>query len=374
MRVKSFFAASVGAALRQAREELGDDAVLMEARKAPPEARHLGACEVVVAAGLPALAADRATEAPSPSSSPAKVAPPNESAWLSAELLELRREVQRIAAVVARSGLSKVSGELLSAELAEVFSGLIAAELDAELAQDVVSRLRALGNAASPSELALRLRAELGSRFSTDAQLGVESELPRTAALVGPPGAGKTATLAKLAVRYGIGARKPTLLISVDSFRVASGEPLRSYAAILGAAFQSLESVGALRQCLEEHRQRDLILIDTPGFAPQDMDAAAELAAFLSSQPNLDVHLVLTASMKPADLSQAVDRFAPFRPRKLVFTRLDETGSFGPIVSQAARTGWPVSFLTHGQQIPEDLEAATQQRILDLVLGPKPEP
>lgn len=368
MRVKSFFAASVGAALRQARQELGDDAVLMEARKAPPEARHLGECEVVVAAGLPAPVAERATQAPPPGSPPVRTTA-NESAWLSAELVELRREVQRIAAVVARSGFPAASGDLFSAELAELFAGLIAAELDAELAQDVVSRLRALGSAASPSELARRLAAELGTRFSTDPQLGVGAETPRMAALVGPPGAGKTATLAKLAVRYGIGARRPTLLISLDSLRVASGEPLRSYAAILGAAFQSVESVNALRQSLEEQRHKDLILIDTPGFAPQEMDAAAELAAFLSSQPNLDVHLVLTASMKPADLSQAVNRFAPFRPRKLVFTRLDETASFGPILSQAARAGLPVSFLSHGQQIPEDLEAATQQRILDLVLG-----
>jgi flagellar biosynthesis protein FlhF len=290
------------------------------------------------------------------------------------ELLELRREVQRIAAVVARSGFSVPSGDLLSAELAEVFSGLIAAEVDAELAQDVVSRLRAGGTDASPAEVRPRLRAELASRFSTDAQLGLNSECPRTAALVGPPGAGKTATLAKLAFRYGLSARRPTLLVSVDSFRVAAGEQLRSYAAILGAPFLSLESMSALRQALEEHRHKDLILIDTPGYAAQDLDAAAELAGFLSSQPNLDVHLVLTASMKPADLSQAVNRFTPFRPRKLIFTRLDETASFGPIVSQAARTGWPVSFLAHGQQVPEDLEPATQEGILDLVLGNRPGP
>ena len=373
MRLKSYFAASVGAALRQARQELGDEAVLMEARKAPPEARHLGECEVVVAVGPPPLAEGRSGEPAAADSAPARSAPAD-SGWLSGELLELRREVQRIAAAVARSGFAAPAGELLSAELAEIFSRLIAAEVDAELAQDVVSRLRAAGTSAEPGELERRLREELASRFATDSQLGQTTETPRVVALVGPPGAGKTATLVKLALRCGLITRRPTQLISLDSLRVAAGEQLRSYAAILGIGFQSLEAAATLRQALEEHRHKDLILIDTPGFAARDMDAAAELIAFLSAHPQVDVHLVLTASMKSADLSQVVERFAVFRPRKLIFTRLDETGSFGPILSQAVRTGLPVSFLAHGQQIPEDLEPATQEGILDLVLGSKSGP
>ena len=371
MRLKSYFAPNVGAALRQARQELGDEAILMEARKSPPEARHLGECEVVVAVGPPAPVEGRGGE-PASAEPGALKAATTDTGWLSAELLELRREVQRMAAAVARSGFLAPMGDLLSAELAEIFSSLIAAEVDAELAQDVVSRLRAAGGSPEPAELRQRLRAELGSRFSTDSQLGRTAETPRVVALVGPPGAGKTATLAKLAVRYGLTTRRPTQLISVDSLRVASGEQLRSYAAILGAGFQSLESVGALRQALEEYRHKDLILIDTPGYGAREMDAAAELAAFLAAQSNVDIHLVLTASLKSADLPHVVDGFALFQPRKLIFTRLDETSAFGPILSQAVRTGLPVSFLTNGQQIPEDLEPATQDRILDLALGVRP--
>jgi len=371
MRLKSYFASNVGTALRQARQELGDDAILMEARKSPPEARHLGECEVVVAIGPPGPVEDRGGE-PASTRAGAVEAAPADRGWLSAELLELRREVQRIAAAVARSGFLAPPGDLLSAELAEIFSELIAADVDAELAQDVVSRLRAAGGSPEPAELRMRLRVELGSRFSTDSQLGRNTETPRVVALVGPPGAGKTATLAKLTVRHGLASRRPTQLISVDSLRVASSEPLRSYAAILGAGFQSLESVSALRQALEEYRHKDLILIDTPGYGAREMDAATELAAFLVEQPKVDIHLVLTASLRSADLTHIVDRFAPFQPRKLIFTQLDETSSFGPILSQAARTGLPVSFLAHGQQIPEDLEPATQQRILDLALGKQP--
>jgi flagellar biosynthesis protein FlhF len=155
----------------------------------------------------------------------------------------------------------------------------------------------------------------------------------------------------------------------MDTLRVGGGDQLRSFAAILGMGYQSADGVGALKQALEEHRHKDLILVDTPGYAPRDMDAASGLAASLAAHPAVDVHLVLTASGKSADLSNAVDRYAVFRPRKLIFTRLDETSSFGPILSLSARTGLPVSFLANGQEVPEDLEPATTERIVDLVLG-----
>jgi flagellar biosynthesis protein FlhF len=81
------------------------------------------------------------------------------------------------------------------------------------------------------------------------------------------------------------------------------------------------------------------------------------------------VHLVLSASMKAVDLAAVVDRFSIFRPRRLLFTRLDETQTFGPILNETARSGWPVSFLCSGQQIPEDLEPATRERLVSLLVG-----
>jgi flagellar biosynthesis protein FlhF len=163
---------------------------------------------------------------------------------------------------------------------------------------------------------------------------------------------------------------RPVHIISMDSYRVAASEQLRSYAAIMGVAFQALETTGALAQALEEHSNKDLVLIDTPGFGPRDFDAAEELARFLASRPDIDTHLVLTASMRSADLSRVVDRYEVFRPAKLLFAKLDETGTFGPILNQVVRTGKPVSFLAAGQQIPEDLEPATKERVLDLLTRP----
>lgn len=182
-------------------------------------------------------------------------------------------------------------------------------------------------------------------------------------------GGGKTTTLVKLAVNYGLASRRPVLLLSMDTYRVAAADQLRSYAAILGVGFQVLETVTALAQTLEESRGKDLILIDTPGFSFGDMDAAAPLAQFLSSRSDIDRQLVLPSSMKPGDLTRVANAFDSFQPQRLLFTKLDETGSFGPILAEAARIGKPLSFFTTGQRIPEDLEVASRSRLIEMILA-----
>jgi flagellar biosynthesis protein FlhF len=154
----------------------------------------------------------------------------------------------------------------------------------------------------------------------------------------------------------------------MDTYRVAAAEQLRSYAAILGVGFQVLGTLAALAQAIEENRGKELILIDTPGFGFGDLDAAADLAQFLSTRQDIDTQLVLPCSMKSADLTRMVDAFDVFRPQRLLFTKVDETSSFGPIVNESARTGKPVSFLATGQRIPEDLETASASRLVDLIL------
>ena len=111
-----------------------------------------------------------------------------------------------------------------------------------------------------------------------------------------------------------------------------------------------------------------MILIDTPGFGFGDMDHAHALARFLAGRSDIDTQLVLSSSMKSADLTRVVDSFEVFRPQRLLFTKLDETGSFGPILNEAARTGKPLSFFGTGQRIPEDLETASRSRVSELVL------
>jgi flagellar biosynthesis protein FlhF len=364
MILKSFFGNGIKAALDQARQEMGPEAMLVSSRPAPPEARHLGDYEVVVASGE---AAPGATPPPPAGRPVPPMAVQREP--LASGLAQLEKKLDQVAAAITRAALGDPArgGPV---DLPEACAELVRNEVDPELVREVALSLRALGPGLSRPELDLALRAELAGRLKVDPTLGRPDGRPRVVALAGPCASGKTTTLVKLAVRYGLGMHRPTQILSMDSYRVGASEQLRSYAAILGVGFQTLETIGALSQALEEHRNKDLILIDTPGYGVRDLDAAEDLARFLAGRPDIDTHLVLTSSMRSADLTRVVDRFGVFRPSKLVFAKLDETGTFGPILNQVVRTGKPVSFLAAGQQIPEDLEPATLERVSDLLTRP----
>jgi len=363
--------------MNDAARELGPEAMLVYSREAPPEARYLGDCEVVFA--LPPKE--------SPDGSPAAslaapedwgMRPEQESAKLAGEVADLRRQISRMSGTLLRSHSLPGTGVRHSSALAEMLEELVEAGLSTDLAQDIAFRLERSDEVdivrAEAAEVRGAARRQLDEMFQVDSRIGVENDGKRVVALVGPPGAGKTTTLVKLAAAYGLRSRTPVQLLSVDTWRIGGAEQLRSYAAILGVGFQAIETAGALSQALEEHRHKNLILIDTPGFAERDADAACALVELLSSHDDVDVHLTLSASMKAADLTRAVSRFEGFRPAKLIFTRLDETVSLGTVLNEAVRTAKPISFLAGGQRIPEDLLAASKPVILDLVFGRASEP
>jgi len=169
-------------------------------------------------------------------------------------------------------------------------------------------------------------------------------------------------------VTFGLSTRKPTLLISLDTLRVAASEQLRWYASILGISFQVVETNRALAQTLEEHKGKDLILIDTPGFTAADLDGGCDTAEFLASRNDIQKHLVLPASMRFTDLARISSAYDAFRPSRLIFTRMDETGTFGPLLCEAVGSGRPISFLTTGQRVPEDLELADKTSLTNRLL------
>jgi flagellar biosynthesis protein FlhF len=380
MKIKSYYSRTVEDAMASARHEMGPDAMLVNSRKAPPEVRHLGEYEVVFADVATTVApAEASRKLPGGWGESIAVPPEARADRLSIEFAELKKELEGMRHAITRTAYAPTQWTGVSQDLSDAYAALTAAEVSAELAREIVQAAgeRLNGHRLPPGRDALKadgsafhraLMEETSSRFTADATLGRSPAQPRIVALVGPPGSGKTTTLVKLAVNYGLAARRPVLLLSIDTHRVAAADQLRSYAAILGVGFQLLETVSSLAQAIEENRGKELIFIDTPGLAYGDLEDSESLAHFFATRDDIDTHLVLPASMKATVLSRMVDAFEILRPRHLLFTKLDETGSYGPIFSEAARTGKPLSFFATGQRIPEDLEAASPQRVLDLVL------
>ena len=355
MRIKSFFASTVDAALAEARRELGPEAMLIESRRSSPESRRLGEHEVVcaVTADTPSSLGKRTRPSPSSEDARREAAAGVPDSWDA-----LLNRVERIA-----STLERAEGAALRMaappESAASLRALESAGVDPQWIAEILRRAQTEFGDASQA---------VGSMIHIDPSLGKPGAPQGIVAVVGPPGAGKTTSLVKLAARFGFTSRRPSLLVSADTQRVAGTEPLRSYAAILGAGFLAVESARALRQAIDEHRGKQWIWIDTPGWSRGEIEEAHEIMGVLAADAEVDTHIVLPASMRAPDLVSAAARFAPCRPSKLLFTRLDECSSFGVLLNESARTGLPVSFLCSGPQIPEDLEPADKQRIARLIL------
>ena len=361
MRLKSYFASTVEAALTMAHKELGPDAMLVDSHRTNFEARHLGEYEVIC--GLMPASTDSSRDEDF-TSIPQPFRAPNLDK-LSQEVSELKRYMERMALTISKSsaGFANLRSK---PELAEAFARLTANEVDPMIAHDIITSIGE--GARQDSNVEALLGKALDRIFSVDPSLGRTGSSRAIVALAGPPGAGKTTCLVKLAALYGLATRKPAQILTLDTFRVAAADQLRSYAAILGIGFQVIETTSGLAQALEEHRNKDLILIDTPGFGRNEMENAQDIARYLGSHPDIETHLVLPISAKPADLKRTVNQYEVFRPAKLLFTRTDETNTYGSMLNLAIQTGKPVSFVSSGQQIPEDLAPASKDVLVDLIL------
>jgi len=356
---RSYFAATVEAAIAEARIELGDDAFLVDTRRLAGEGDAAAGYEVLFEVDDPTSSAAGAV-----ADNPATGQLMSDVAGLKRDLAQVTDLLKHLAAAAHR----------IHPELAPVAASLAEAGFPEDLSSQILNGIdRRLGygpgrNNCSPLDVQRALAAEIESRIMTKPGVGMEAAARKVVVLAGPPGAGKTTTLAKLAVTQGVSRGLSTAIVSTDAFRVAASDQLRSYSAILGLPFTCAETPGALLRALEEHRNKRLILIDTPGFGPRDFELAKEWARLFVSRGEIEVQLVLNATTRCRDLQLAASRWAELNPARLIFTRLDETASYGGMLACAVKAQLPVSFTCAGQSVPEDIEEATASGLLNLIL------
>lgn len=191
---------------------------------------------------------------------------------------------------------------------------------------------------------------------------------PEILILVGPTGVGKTTTIAKLAAMYGLerGQRPRNIrVLTIDNYRIGARQQIETYGQIMDIPVSFVESAEDMRKYLALYSDADMIFVDTIGKSPRDFRKLGEMNELLSiCGGRARVHLAISATTKTADVAEIATQFEPFKYEAVVVTKMDETTRAGNIISVLSEREKPVSFLTDGQRVPQDIERATRMRLL----------
>jgi flagellar biosynthesis protein FlhF len=286
----------------------------------------------------------------------------------SGELTQLKDMVKQLVGEVRQRSAPQVPDELF-----EHYMELIRAEVCEELATDVVRRVQ---QNAKPEQLANSewVRERIVEQIEKIVPVSGPIERrkpvgPHIVALVGPTGVGKTTTVAKLAANLKLRDRKRVGLITIDTYRIAAIDQLRKYAELIGVVLQVVASPEEIGPAIEAMSDCEYILIDTAGRSPTDTLKLNELKRFLDAANPDEVHLVLSTTCGQASAQMAIERFGPLGVDKVICTKVDEAAQLGVLLSVCRKLNKGLSYITTGQDVPDDIEVTHAKRLARLILG-----
>ena len=186
--------------------------------------------------------------------------------------------------------------------------------------------------------------------------------------MVGPTGVGKTTTIAKLAANLTFLDNKSVALITLDTYRVSAAEQLRTFAEIIGIPISVVFNPADMMLAIEQYRERDLIFVDTAGRSPYNSEQMEELREFIDIARPDETILVMSVNTNNNDLINIYQSFQSIGVDKLIFTKLDETCSYGTILNVLHETKKPIAYFTTGQNVPDDIEVPDSLRLAQMLL------
>jgi flagellar biosynthesis protein FlhF len=311
---------------------------------------------------------------PSPGASPTAPCEPAADATGVAE--QLKGIHRMLEALLASPGAAEGNGSPgIPPDLHELHNHLVDQDVQAPMAAQLIKRLcmdLTGQQLADRQVIRQELRRLVAQRIRTAGKdleaMPAAGQRARVIALIGPTGVGKTTTIAKLAANYRLTLGRKVGLITIDTYRIAAVDQLRTYAEILGVPLKAALTAGELHEAIHAMRDMDVVLIDTAGRSQHNQIQIGELRNFMGAARPDQMHLVISATANRACTQSVLDQFGPLGANHLIVTKLDEAGTFGVFLNVSAAEAMPLSYVTTGQGVPNDISRANAEHLAECIL------
>lgn len=282
------------------------------------------------------------------------------------EIRDLQNQLEEMKAMLMEMSRNKGAGDAVPT----LQNAMQSQEVTEKIIQDMIAKLNGTEILAPSSSVKAAHALEKYIRKAIRVANGITlySNKPKVVALIGPTGVGKTTTLAKIAAKFVLEQGARVALITADTYRISAVEQLKTYSDILGLPLEIVYNPEALRKAIEKHKDKQLILIDTAGRSQYNEYQMKELSGLLSIDADIEKHLVMSATTKTSDGVELLENFSICQPDRVIFTKVDETGTHGIILNILHRRKVALSYITNGQSVPDDIEPASVERLAELLL------
>ncbi len=422
MIIKKFTGKTEAEATEAAQKELGKGAVIMSVRQIKPKGfmssfraklvEVTAALEEEPQRGVIARRKQAVLTAPAPETETdtVTVAPPASSATRSieeklenlqtllesqlqtrqvqqAESQQTRMDGQTIQVGDGRLGEVEQSGRDSASEVNEngeqndelmkfrqlIYDTMVENEVDEKYLEKVMEEIDKIQKPNMPFDYLLAsIYQRMILKFGKSEEDTEVSQRPRIVTFIGPTGVGKTTTIAKIASHYAVDQKKQVALLTLDTYRIAAAEQLRTYANILMVPFRVVYTREELAEAVRDFQDYEYILVDTPGHSPQNKEQLGNLKQMLAQMKQVAecrFYLVLSATTKYRDLIKIADSYRQVADYQLIFTKLDETEALGNLLNMRLYTDTSIAYVTHGQNVPDDIEPFNPQKTVKKLLG-----
>ena len=386
MKIRRYMGKNAQEAILRVKMDLGNEAVILNTRKV----RRKGLLKYFAKPLVEVLAAidddyNKKHSDNKAKSSNVKKTPDIESVnnEKDEQILELENKIKNIENMVDRMysktrikddkppTVEKAEKQPASSKIYDTFmENMLKNEVDYALAQKIIKKAKSIAGDASIDKIASCIYNIIYEMLGKPETIKLKKDnKPTIVMLVGPTGVGKTTTLAKIAADYSLNNGKEVGFITADTYRIAAVEQLKTYAEILGIPLTVVYSTDDIPEAINLHSDKEIIFIDTAGRSYKNKAHFEELKTIVEAFHSDEVYLVLSATVSMSNCNEIIKNYSFLKDYKLLFTKLDETKVNGIILNSCVHTGKKLSYITNGQNVPDDIETVDVERIIKSIMG-----